>query len=83
MKKLLIAVAAAGFSLAPALASDLESYCVDYVSQNGGDTSGCSCLAETADADATAELLQVQSDADVEALSDNAKAAIAACFPDA
>ena len=83
MKKLITALAVAGFALAPAFASELESHCEAYVTENGGDPSGCSCLAETADADATEELLAVASQADVDALSDDAKAAIAACFPEA
>ncbi len=82
MKKLIIALALAGFSAAPVLASsDLEGHCEAYAAENGTDASGCACLAETADADATAELLAVQSEADLEALSDNAKGAIEACFP--
>lgn len=83
MKKLAIALAAAGFSLTPALAGDLEAYCTEYVTSNGGDASGCACLAETADAGATEELMAVASEADIEALSDSAKEAIAACFPEA
>lgn len=83
MKKLIIAAFAAGLAFTPALAEDLEAHCTAYVTEGGGDPSGCSCLAETADADATAELLAVASQADVDALSDNAKGAIAACFPDA
>lgn len=87
MKKLVIALAAAGtaagFSLSPALANDLEDHCTDYVTQGGGDPSGCACLAETADSSATKELLAVTSEADIEGLSDSAKEAIAACFPDA
>ncbi|WP_428407310.1 hypothetical protein [Hyphococcus sp.] len=84
MKKLIIALAVAGFSAAPTLASsDLEGHCEAYAVENGSDASGCSCLAETADADATAELLSVQGPEDLEALSDNAKGAIQACFPDA
>lgn len=87
MKKLMIAAAAAGFALSPALspamASELQGHCEAYAAENGTDASGCSCLAETADADATAELMAVTSEADLEALSDNAKGAIQACFPDA
>ena len=82
MKKLTIALFVAAATLTPALASELEDKCVSYSAENGGDASGCSCLAETADAAATEELLAVQSDEDIEALSDDAKAAIAACFPD-
>ena len=83
MKKLIIAFAAAGALTAPAFAGDLETYCEGYMADTGGDASGCACLAETADADATAELMEVASEADVEGLSDSAKEAIAACWPDA
>ena len=87
MKKILIAFAAvgaaAGFSLAPAFAGELETQCEAYAAENGTDPSGCSCLAETADADATAELMAVQSQADIESLSEGALAAIQACWPDA
>ncbi|MEO1136879.1 MAG: hypothetical protein AAFW68_09770 [Pseudomonadota bacterium] len=87
MKKIGMALAsvgtAAGLSFAPALANDLEAHCTDYVTENGGDPSGCACLAETADSSATQELLAVASQADIEGLSDSAKEAIAACFPEA
>ncbi len=80
-------IAAAGlvFSLfsGPALAEDLESYCVAYTTEAGGDSSGCSCLAESADADMTAELMTVASEADIEGLSDASKEALDACWPDA
>ncbi len=81
MKKMTIALALAGFWAAPAYASDLEAHCEAYAAENGVDASGCACLAETADADATEELLAVNSPEDVEAVSDSAKEAIAACFP--
>ena len=81
MKKLIIALAVCGIS-APAFASsELQSYCEAYVAESGGDVSGCACLGDEADADVAAELLAVQSEADVEGLSDAAKEAIAACFP--
>ena len=84
MKKLIIAIAVAGFSAAPAYASaELEGHCEAYAAENGSDASGCACLAETADADATAELMSVEGPDDLEALSDNARGAIEACFPDA
>lgn len=82
MKKLTIALFVAAASLTPALASELEDKCVAYSEESGGDASGCSCLAETADAAATQELLAVQTQEDIAALSDDAKAAIAACWPD-
>lgn len=83
MKKTTIARFAAAMLASPAFASELQEHCEAYSAENGGDASGCACLAETADADATAELLAVAGPEDVEALSDNAKSAIAACFPDA
>lgn len=85
MKKLIIAAAASGLALpfAPAMASELEGHCEAYAAENGSDASGCACLAETADADATAELMSVEGPDDIEALSDNARGAIEACFPDA
>ncbi len=82
MKKMIIALAAASFSLAPAFASsDLEGHCEAYAAANGTDDSGCSCLAENADADMTSELMTVESPDDLAALSDTTKEAIAACFP--
>ncbi|WP_375201747.1 hypothetical protein [Hyphococcus sp.] len=81
MKKLIAALAVSGFALTPVMASELEGHCEAYAAENSSDASGCSCLAETADADATAELLAVESEADLEGLSDNARGAIEACFP--
>jgi len=81
MKKLIITAIVVGFA-APAFASELEDYCVDYTTENAGDPSGCSCLAEAADDSMAEELMAVESDADVEALSDASKEAIAACWPD-
>lgn len=83
MKRIAIALAAAGWMSAPAFASELETQCEAYAAENGTDPAGCSCLAETADEDAAAELLAVAGPEDIEALSDNAKGAIKACWPDA
>lgn len=83
MKKIAIALAAAGFAFAPAMASELEAQCEAYAAENGTDPSGCSCIAETADEDVAAELSAVTAPEDIETLSDNAKAAIKACWPDA
>ena len=84
MKKLMIAAAAvAGFAAAPALAGDLEAHCESYAAENDGDASGCACLAAAADDAMTAELMAVESDADVEALSEASLEAIASCWPDA
>ncbi len=83
MKTLITAASVAGLMLSPAFASDLEAHCEAYTTESGGDPSGCACLADAADADMTAELMAVASDADIEALSDASKGAIAACWPDA
>ena len=83
MKKTAIALSAFGLLTAPAFAGDLEAHCEAYAENNGTDPAGCSCLADAADADATEELLEVETPEDIAALSDSAKAAIAACFPDA
>lgn len=84
MKKLIAALCVAGFAISPALAGDdLEAHCEAYAEANGGDASGCACLAETADADATAELMEVQGPEDLEGLSASTAEAVAACFPDA
>ncbi len=81
MKKMLIALAIAGFSAAPVMAQDLEAGCEAYAAENGTDASGCACLAETADADVAEELMMVAGPEDFDGLSDDAKAAIGACFP--
>ena len=83
MKKQIAAIVAASFALSPAFASDLEGYCVEYATGSGGDASGCSCLADAADASMTEELMAVASDADFEGLSDASKEAIATCWPNA
>lgn len=83
MKKLLIAASVLGLVASPSFAGDLESYCESYTTENGGDPSGCACLADAADADMAEELMSVENEADVEALSDASKEAIAACWPDA
>jgi hypothetical protein len=82
MKKFIITALAAGLAVSPALAGDLEEYCVAYTTENAGDPSGCSCLSDSADDTMAAELMAVESEADIEALSDASKEAIAACWPD-
>lgn len=83
MKTLVAAMCAAGLAASPALAGDLETHCEAYLAETGGDASGCSCLAEAADADMAAELMEVASEADLEGLSDASKEAIASCWPEA
>ena len=85
MKKIFGTIAAAGLALSalPASASDLEANCEAYAEANGTDPSGCSCLADTADDAVAEELSVVETEADLEMLSDTAKAAIQACWPDA
>ena len=82
MRKLALAGFIAGLAFSPAMAGDFETFCVDYVTANGGDSSGCSCLADASDDDMAAEMMAIESDADIEALSDASKEAIASCFPD-
>ncbi len=83
MKKYLIAAAAAGLLASPALAGDLEEFCVGYTTENEIDPSGCSCLAETADGSVAEEIMAVASQEDVDNLSDASREAIGACWPDA
>jgi len=83
MKKLAIAALAAGLIVSPAFASEFEDYCVAYTTESTGDSSGCSCLADAADSAMQEELMAVQSEADIEGLSDASKEAIGACWPDA
>ncbi len=83
MKQFAAAALAIGFVTAPAMAEDLESYCVAYTTEAGGDPAGCSCLAEAADATMAEELMTVASQEDVDGLSDASKEAIASCWPDA
>jgi hypothetical protein len=83
MKKLMIAALIAGFAVSPAFANGLEEHCTAYAADNGSDPSGCSCLADAADASMAEELMSVASEADLEGLSDASKEAIASCWPDA
>ena len=83
MKKLAIALVTAGFMAAPAYAGDLQGKCEAYAAENGTDASGCACLADAADASATEELMAVAAPEDIDGLSDDAKAVIQACFPEA
>ena len=84
MKRTLLALAVSAFAATPALAGhSFKEHCEVYAAENGTDASGCGCLQDTADADATEELLLVTGPEDIEALSDGSKEAIAACFPDA
>jgi len=84
MKKLIIAALVAGFAITPVFAGDdLEGHCVAFNEETGGDASGCSCLADEADASMTEELLAVASEADLEGLSQGTKDAIGVCWPDA
>ncbi len=83
IKQLAATVLGVSFVTAPALANNVEDHCVAYTTEAGGDTSGCSCLAAAADDGMAEELAAVQSEADVEALSDASKEAIASCWPEA
>ena len=83
MKRTLITALAAAFCVTPAFAGDLEAHCVAVTSENGDDSSGCGCLAETADAAVTEELLAATPEDDIESFSEAAQAALAACWPEA
>ncbi len=80
MKQLVAIVLGVSFVAAPALASDLETQCVAYATETSGDASGCSCLAKAADDGMTEELMAIQSEADLEGLSQASKDAIASCW---
>ncbi len=86
MKKLSLAAFIAAAALAgPALANETEENCKAYAEANGSDASGCPCLGEAADADPAlaSALAAISSPEELEAASDETKAAIAACFPEA
>lgn len=80
------ASAAVAFMTVPASATDINQLCIDTVTADGGDTSGCGCLAEKAahDADMAANLEMVAAMAAEERaghMSEATAAAIAECFP--
>lgn len=83
MRKLLFAALLAALA-APAVANEVEDQCVAYVTENGGDASGCACLGEAADKDAALmeAILAIASPEDLAAADDATKEAIRACFPD-
>lgn len=83
MKKYSIFAAALYLAASPAAAEDLESKCVAFTTENGGDASGCACLAAAAGGSVLEELMNVQSNEDMEMLSKPSKDAIAMCWPDA
>lgn len=83
---LFAAAAAVAFMTVPASASDINQLCIDTVTADGGDTSGCACLAEKAasDADMSANLEMIAGMAAEERAghtSEATAAAIAECFP--
>lgn len=86
MKTVLIGalMASAAFA-APAFANETEEGCKAYAEATGGDASGCGCLGEAADKDPAlaAALAAITTPEELEAASDETKAAIAACFPEA
>lgn len=85
MKKQLITASALAFAfmVTPSFANDLEDKCVAFNEENGGDSSGCACLGESAEGDVYEEFMAITSQADLEGLSDDAKAVLATCFPGA
>lgn len=81
MKKMMMAGLFFAATTVTASANELEKACEAYIAENGGDVSGCSCLAENADDGVTAELLAAESQDDIDAASDATKAVLAICFP--
>ncbi len=81
MKKLLLAGVFAISSVAPAFAGDLLAACEAYAAESGEDASACACIVDQASGNdaVTAELLAVSSEADLETLSEEATAVLAAC----
>jgi hypothetical protein len=77
-------IIAAAALAAPAFANDTEDQCLAYTAENGGDSSGCSCLGEKAAADsALAEsIAMIDSPEALDAADEATKGAIAACWPD-
>lgn len=80
MKKAMIGGFIAAMMVSTAGASELQAACEAYAAENDVDAAGCSCLAENADADVTAELLGITSEAELDAVSDATKEVLAACF---
>lgn len=72
--------AALAFSVGHAHANAVEAHCTEITEAEGGDASGCRCLAEFADEDMTIELLQVETAEDIERLSAPSQDAIEACW---
>ena len=85
MKKLLLAGFVSATMIAPAFAGDVEAQCTAYVEENGGDASGCSCLAESVAGNEAleAEVAAIDSEEALEAASDEVKGVLGACFPKA
>ncbi|MGD9801288.1 MAG: hypothetical protein AB7V02_11900 [Parvularculaceae bacterium] len=85
LKILSAAMIASATILVPAFANETADSCRAYVSENGGDASGCDCLGEAADGDADLAdaLAAIETPDDLEAADDATKEAIAACFPEA
>lgn len=84
MKKLIVAVIAGAAFASPAFANEVAEQCEAYVAENGGDASGCACLGEAAEADASLaeSIMAIATPADLDAADDATKEAIRACFPD-
>lgn len=85
MKITFAALWVVAFVATPASANQSADQCRAYISENGGDPSGCDCLGDAAAADQTLAdaLSAIESPEDLDAASDDTKAAIAACFPSA
>lgn len=82
------AAAAVAIMAAPASADDIEAICTAAVTADGGDASGCGCLAAEAKGDAamTANIVEIAAMATADRgghTSEATAAAIEKCFPQA
>lgn len=84
MKKLLFAASCAVMMTSPALADEaFISKCEAFQAEIGADPSGCSCMAEAAASEGVAdEFMSLETEADIENLSEDAQAVAASCYPE-
>jgi hypothetical protein len=83
-KIFLSGVFAFGAVLAPALANDVEAFCVGFAEGNGWDTEPCSCVGDVASGDQSVAdaVLALETAEDVDLMDDAVKEALSVCFPE-
>ena len=83
-KILLSGLIALGAIATPALANDVEAFCVEFAGGQGWDTEPCSCVGDVASGDdAVAEaVLALETPEDVDAMDDSVKESLSVCFPE-